>query len=76
MARQSGQPVPAARLLRETGQLIHFSDRVDPVSGANGVNGRITEVRWSAESDTAEVTLDNSRMNFEVLLSRIAVAQG
>ena len=74
--RQSGQPVPAARLLRETGQLIHFSDRVDPVSGANGVNGRITEVRWSAESDTAEVTLDNSRMNFEVLLSRIAVAQG
>ena len=28
------------------------------------------------ESDTAEVTLDNSRMNFEVLLSRIAVAQG
>ena len=74
--RQSGQPVPAARLLRETGQLIHFSDRVDPVTGANGVNGRITEVRWSADSDTAEVTLDNSRMNFEVLLSRIAVAQG
>ena len=56
--------------------MIHFSDRVDPVTGANGVNGRITEVRWSADSDTAEVTLDNSRMNFEVLLSRIAVAQG
>lgn len=74
--RQSEQPVPLARLLRDTGQLIHFSNRVDPVTGANGINGRIAEIRWTADTDTAEVTLDNTRTNFETLLSRIAMAQG
>lgn len=74
--RQSGQPIPLTRLLRDTGQLIHFSNRTDPVTGANGTNGRVTEVKWTADTDVAEVTLDNTRQNFETLLNRIAVGQG
>ena len=57
----------------ETGELIHFSDRVDPDSGAIGRNGRIASVTYNPATDVATVALDNSRADFDALMARLAI---
>lgn len=74
--RLSGQPVPLAELLTNTGELIYFADRPDPDTGAAGRNGRIAGVSYDPAADAATVTLDNTRNDLDFLLSRLAVVQG
>lgn len=74
--RTSGQPVPPHQLLRDTGELIHLSDRVNPDTGGIGRDARITSVTYRPESETATVALDNTRSDLDALLSRLAVVQG
>jgi len=71
--RLTGLPVPPAQLLMETGELIHFSDRVDPDTGGIGRNGRIASVSYNPATDVATVALDNSRADFDALMARLAI---
>jgi len=74
--RTSGTPIPPATLLRHTGELIHFADRIDPDTGGVGRDGRIVNVTYRPDLDQAVIELDNSRADFDQLLSRLAVIQG
>lgn len=74
--RTSGQPVPLHQLLRDTGELIHFADRINPDTGAMGRDARITAVTYKPDTDQATITLDNTRSDLDALLSRLAVVQG
>ena len=69
--RLSGQPVPLYQLLADTDELIHFSDRINPDTGAMGRTARITNVTYTPLEDKAVVTLDNTRTDFETLLNRL-----
>ena len=74
--RASGQKIPAASLLTRTNELLHFADRIDPVTGAAGRNARIAEVSWKAAEDTATITMDSKLGNLDELLGRLAVVMG
>lgn len=72
----TGAPVPLEQLLLNTGQLLRFSDRIDPDTGAHSRDGRIAAVTYTPASDTAQATIDSSRSSFEALMSRLAAVQG
>lgn len=74
--RLSGTPVPCDQLLLDTGQLLHFSDRVHPDSGGIGRDGRMVNVTYDHNKNEVSVALDNTRSNFEALLARLAVVTG
>lgn len=69
--RLSGQPVPLYQLLADTDELVYFSDRIDPDTGGMGRTGRITNVTYTPADDKAVLTLDNTRTDFETLLTRL-----
>lgn len=69
--RLSGQPIPLYQLLADTDELIHFSDRINPDTGAMGRTARITNVTYTPLEDKAVITLDNTRTDFETLLNRL-----
>lgn len=69
--RLSGQPVPLYQLLADTDELLYFSDRIDPDTGAMGRTARITSVTYTPLDDKAVITLDNTRTDFETLLTRL-----
>jgi hypothetical protein len=69
--RISGQPIPLHQLLADTDELMYFSDRIDPNTGAQGRNARIASVTYSPADDKASVTLDNTRTDFDTLLTRL-----
>lgn len=71
----TGHSVPLEQLLLNTGQLLRFSDRIDPDTGGHGRDGRIAAVTYTPASDTAQVTVDNSRASFEALMARLAAVQ-
>lgn len=72
----TGTPLPVDALLDMTGELIRFSDRIDPDTGAFGRDARIAEVSVDPDTDEATVTLDNSRAGFDALLARLDVVLG
>lgn len=72
----TGRPVAPDELLGATGQLLRFSDRIDPDTGAFGRDGRIASATYDVESDTATVAIDSSRAAFDALLARLAVVTG
>ena len=74
--RLTGLPVQPAQLLCETGELIHFSDRIHPDTGAVGRDGRIAAVTYNPLTDTATITLDNNRADFDALMARLAITGG
>lgn len=74
--RLSGTPVPCDQLLLDTGELLHFSDRVHPDSGGIGRDGRMVNVTYDHNKNEVSVALDNTRSNFEALLARLAVVTG
>lgn len=74
--RLTGLPVSPAQLLSETGELIHFSDRIDPDTGGMGRNGRIASVSYNPATDVATVALDNNRADFDALMARLAITGG
>lgn len=69
----TGDSVPPATLLLNTGELIRFTDRVDPDTGGLGRDGRIASVTYRHATEQAGVAIDNERRNFETLLSRLAL---
>lgn len=71
-----GGNVHPAELLRETGQLVRCSHRVDPDNGAWSRDGTIAAVSYDHNSLTSSVSLDDERSGFETLLERLAVVIG
>lgn len=72
-----GAPVHPALLLINTGELMRFSDRVDPDTGNAGRDGRLATVAYSGDTQQSVVAVDSSRDNFAVLLTRLgALSQG
>lgn len=72
----AGQPVPPANLLRDTGELIRLTDRIDPDTGGIGRDAMIATVTWTEATDEAVIELDNGRRNFEAYLSRLNLVMG
>lgn len=73
---KTGRNIPAEELLLRTGELIRFSDRIDPDTGATGRDGRLVEAQYNAEEDSTSITIDSSRAGFEALLERLGVVLG
>lgn len=72
----TGQRVPPEVLLTKTMELIRFTDRANPDDGTWGRDGRVVGVQYSADTDTAQVTIDNSRQSFEALMNRFNLLTG
>jgi hypothetical protein len=72
----TGRNVGLEELLLNTTELLRFSDRTDPDTGGHGRDGRIAAVSYTPATNTATVTIDNSRTSFEALLARLALIQG
>ena len=68
--------MPVDALLGMTGEMIRFTDRIDPDTGAVGRDARIAEVSIDPDTEEATVTLDNSRAGFDALLARLDVVLG
>lgn len=69
---RGGQSVTPGELLRNTGELIHFSHLTDPDTGGLGRYGRIASASltgpWSAQ-----VQIDSTNDNLQALLNRIQI---
>lgn len=65
-----------AWLLRDTGQMLRLSDRIDPDTGGRGRDGRIDTVEYDDDTLTATISLDNDRRQFEALLARLGAVIG
>lgn len=72
----TGQSIGLHTLGRKTMELIRFPDQIDPDTGDLGRDGRMIKVRYIHAEDTAEITIDNSRADFEALLARMAAVVG
>lgn len=72
----TGRSVPPEQLLLRTGELLRLADRIDPDTGGHGRDGRIAEVTYSANDNSASVALDSRRTSHEALLERLAVVVG
>jgi hypothetical protein len=71
-----GATVHPGHLLRDTGELVRFSTRIDPDTGDWGRDGEIDTVTYNHDELAATVTIDENRAGFETLLSRLAVVVG
>jgi hypothetical protein len=69
----SDENIHPSELLLNTLELLRLSDRIDPDTGAMGRDGIIRTVQYSADTETAVVTLDNDRQSLEALLARMSV---
>jgi hypothetical protein len=74
-ADNGSEPHPAW-LLRDTGQLVRCTDRVDPDTGAWGRSGEIDTVTYTHDTLTADVALNENRAGLEALLARYQVVVG
>jgi hypothetical protein len=72
----SGATIHPSQLLLEVGERIHLSHRIDPDTGAQGRDGDIAGVSYEHDSQSAQVSIDNQRNNFENFLARLAVLTG
>lgn len=75
-AVQGGTPVHPSRLLTNMGQLVRLSHRVDPDTGGIGRDATMVAASYDHDSGSATVSLDNTRSNFDALLSRLAAING
>lgn len=66
----SSARVHPADFLALTGQMIRLAHRWNPDDGGWGRDGYITNVSWSAESNTASVALDSPRDRIDTFLNR------
>lgn len=71
-----GQEVHPSRLLLHTQELLRLSHMIDPDTGGLGRDGTIASVTYTHKDQTAQVSLDENRSNFDALLNRLAVVQG
>jgi hypothetical protein len=68
----TGAPISPAEVLLYSGELVRFSNLVDPDVGGVGRDGIIDTVSYSHDERTASVSIDNTRNDFESLLARLA----
>jgi hypothetical protein len=68
-----GVQVPPAKLLRYGGEKVSFKHLIDPDTGALGRDGRIAQVTYSADTDSAEVAIDSTSGSYEAITARLAV---
>lgn len=71
-----GRNVHPAEMLNYTTEKINFSHRVDPDTGAWGREGRISTVAYDSASGQSTITIDNTRTNFDAVLSRLSAVIG
>jgi hypothetical protein len=69
----TGADIHPSRLLLSAGELIHFSNRTDPDTGAQGRDGTIAAVSYDHNAQSAQISIDNQRNRFETFLERLAV---
>jgi hypothetical protein len=74
-ADNGSEPHPAW-LLRDTGQVVRCTDRVDPDTGAWGRSGEIDTVTYTAATLTADVAINENRAGLDALLAKYAVVVG
>lgn len=72
----TGKPIPPEQLGMRTTELLRFTDRIDPDTGAVGRDGRIVRVRYRLADDSATVAVDNTSANYEAMLARYGALQG
>lgn len=72
-ATPGGNGTHPARFLRETGELVRLSHRVDPNTGGVGRDGQIANVRYTHKDRVAQIDLDTGRENIEAFLSRLDI---
>ncbi len=70
---KTGLSVPPAAMCSMTGELIRLTNKSNPDTGGFGREARIANVTYTLADDRAEVTLDDTRRNFEAFLSRLAL---
>lgn len=74
---RTDREVHPRELVKDTGELIHFSHLVDPDTGALGRDGQIAAVgSYEPAEEVAQVPIDSTRDNLESLLARYAVVSG
>lgn len=71
----SGAPVTPAEMLRWPGELVRLADRWDPDTGGWGRDATISQVTWTADTDTVQLTLDSPKERLDVVLGRYAAIQ-
>lgn len=71
-----GAAVHPAWLLRETGQLIRFTNMIDPDTGGVGRDGRIVKASYDHNTLTATLEIDNHSSSLDALLAQLAVVVG
>ena len=72
----TGRKLQVEEMLLRTGELIRFTDKIDPDTGAIGRDGRIVEAQYDFDADTVDITIDSSRAGFDALLERLGVVLG
>lgn len=67
---RGGGPVHPAGVLRHAGELVHLPALVDPDNGNLGRDARMVAVTYDDDAGLAQVTLDNTRTDFETQLAK------
>lgn len=70
------ESVDPFELLLYTGEVVHVADEIDPDTGALGRDGKVANVSYSSEEESAQVTIDSARDNLAAVLERYAVVAG
>ena len=73
---QSGQSVDPFEVGLYTSELVHLGGEIDPDTGAIGRDAPIAQVSYDAQQETASVSLDATRENFEAVVSRYDLVAG
>lgn len=71
-----GRPVQPSELLLRVGEQMRLARYRDPITGASHRDARIVDVDYSPRDNTARVSLDATRAQFDKLLSRYAAVVG
>jgi hypothetical protein len=69
----SGQQIHPCRLVEDTNEFLHIPSLVDPDTGAQGRDGKMVQIGYDPQTERATLSIDNSRDNFEVLMSRFGL---
>lgn len=70
-----GSGVHPSELVTATGELVRFSEMIDPDSGGKARDGRIASAKYTHSTRTCELQIDDQHDNLAVLLQRYGVLQ-
>lgn len=72
----NGTPIDTHEIPTYAGQMIAMADRVDPLTGGMGREGRIAEATYTHATRSTSVSIDSQRNNFEAFMARLAIVTG